>query len=471
MDSKTNRLLKNTTIFVVGSVGSKFIQFFLVPLYTYTLSSAEYGTTELILTTINLLMPVFSISIADGLLRFGLDPSLKKEQVMKCSLFIVLSGSIMSVVCIPIFQISSVISEWVLPFLIILNLRIYKDVFAIHLKIQDKNRLFAIDGMLYTFVLCITSIIFLVWFKLGIQGYFLAYIVANIESIIFLIIVGKPFKNFTHEKIDCRLITSIVIFSLPMIINGISWWIINASDRYMLQWFMSESDVGIYSVSAKIPSFITTFTGVFNQAWIISAVIEYDSEKEKRFYSDTFYKYYMLLFISSSFLMLIIKPFMKVYVSSEYFIAWKYTPFLICSACFSGISAFTAGIYSATKKNINVTITTSLGAIINIVLNFILIPHIGVMGAAIATYFSWMIIAFVRIFDIQKYFAFPIDYRKFVLYSCLTFVQCVSVTFFGNIGYVVSGIIIIFLLLNEKIFLKSLLYGIIRRIKFETTKK
>lgn len=168
MDSKTNRLLKNTTIFVIGSVGSKFIQFFLVPLYTYTLSSAEYGTTELVLTTINLLMPVFSISIADGLLRFGLNPSLKKEQVMKCSLFIVLFGSIMSVVCIPIFQISSVISEWMLPFLMILNLRIYKDVFAIHLKIQDKNRLFAIDGMLYTFVLCITSIIFLVWYKLGI---------------------------------------------------------------------------------------------------------------------------------------------------------------------------------------------------------------------------------------------------------------------------------------------------------------
>lgn len=167
MDSKTNRLLKNTTIFVIGNVGSKFIQFLLVPLYTYTLSSAEYGTTELVLTTINLLMPVFSVSIADGLLRFGLDPSLKKEQVMKCSLIIVLFGSVMSVICIPIFQISSVISEWMLPFLIILNLRIYKDVFAIHLKIQDKNRLFAIDGMLYTFVLCLASIIFLVYFKLG----------------------------------------------------------------------------------------------------------------------------------------------------------------------------------------------------------------------------------------------------------------------------------------------------------------
>lgn len=467
MDSKTNRLLKNTTIFVIGNVGSKFIQFLLVPLYTYTLSSAEYGTTELVLTTINLLMPVFSVSIADGLLRFGLDPSLKKEQVMKCSLIIVLFGSVMSVICIPIFQISSVISEWMLPFLIILNLRIYKDVFAIHLKIQDKNRLFAIDGMLYTFVLCLASIIFLVYFKLGVRGYFFAYIVANIVSIVFLIIVGKPFKNFLLEKIDYGLLKSIVIFSLPMIINGISWWIINASDRYMLQWFMSESDVGVYSVAAKIPSFITTFTGVFNQAWIISAVIEYDSEKEKRFYSDTFYKYYMILSISSSFLMLIIKPFMKIYVNSEYFIAWKYTPFLICSAFFSGISAFTAGIYSATKRNTNITITTSLGAITNIILNFFLIPYIGIMGAAMATYFSWMLIAFVRIFDTQRYFSFPIDYRKLILYICLTFIQCVSVTFFEPMGYVVSGIVIIFLLLNEKIFFKSILYGIRRRMKHD----
>lgn len=450
MDRKTNKLLKNTTIFVVGNIGSKFIQFLLVPLYTYTLSSSEYGITELILTTVNLLMPVFSVSIADGLLRFGLDSHLKKEQVMKCSLLIVLFGSIMSVVCIPIFQISSVISKWILPFLIILNLRIYKDVFAINLKIQDKNRLFAIDGILYTLTLCIANIIFLAWFKLGISGYFLAYIIANVLSIIFLIVVGSPFKNFNNETLDPKLLKSILIFSLPMIVNGISWWIINASDRYMIQWFMSESDVGIYSVASKIPSFITTFTGVFNQAWIISSVIEFDNENEKHFYSETFHNYYAILFFGSACLLAIIKPFMKLYVSQEYYIAWKYTTFLICSSVMSGIGAFTSGIYAATKKNTNVMLTTITGALFNIILNFILIPTIGVMGAAIATYISWTVIAITRILNIRSFFPFYINFDNIVIYSVLTLVQCISMVYCGYLGYIFSFISISVLIFREK---------------------
>ena len=80
MDNKSKRLINNTIIFFIGSLGSKFIQFFLVPLYTYALTTEQYGVTEIVLTASNVLMPVFSVSIADGLLRFGLDKKLKKEE-------------------------------------------------------------------------------------------------------------------------------------------------------------------------------------------------------------------------------------------------------------------------------------------------------------------------------------------------------------------------------------------------------
>lgn len=463
MNLKTKKLVKDTIIFTIGNIGSKFIQFFLVPLYTYTLTTSEYGITELVLTAVNLLMPVFSVSIADGLLRFGLDKKLNKNDVLKCSVMIVFFGTILSCLCIPLYKISKTLEDWTIFFLLILNLRIYRDIFAIYLKINDKNKLFAIDSILYTFSLCAFSIFFLAYKQMGIFGYFLAYCFANTFSIFFLAIVGKPIKALINGKLERKLFSQLVMYSLPMIINGVAWWITNASDRFMLEWFMTDSDVGIYSAAAKLPALVTTFTGVFNQAWIISSVIEYDNEKEKTFYSNTFHNYYFLLFLATSILLGIIRPFMRIYVSQSFYEAWLYSGFLICSATVSGVAAFMVGIYASTKKNTHVMYTTLLGAVSNIVLNYYLIPRIGIMGASVATYFSWFIIAMVRIIDVHKIFSFYIDYKRIVFYICITFSQCCFVTFSETFGYVFSVMTVLVISLAERNHLKGLVNDILSR--------
>ena len=465
MDRKSQRLVKNTMVFMIGNIGSKFIQFFLVPLYTYTLTTSQYGITEIVLTAANLSMPIFSVSIVDGLLRYGLDHKLNKNCVLKSSLVIVCVGTVFSVLFIPLFSINSTLKEWIIYFILILNLRIYRDILSIFLKIQEKNTWFAIDSMLYTFELCGLSVIFLVWLKLDISGYFMAYVFSNILSIIFLLIVGHHLSALQQGFVDKTIVKELVKYSVPMILNGMAWWITNASDRFMLQWFMTDSDVGIYSVAAKLPAFVTTFTGVFNQAWIISSVIEYDNENEKRFYAETFQKYYTLLFVGAALLLLIIKPFMQIYVSEDYYISWRYAALLICSSIVSGVAAFTVGIYAAAKKNINVMLTTLIGAIVNIILNLILIPYIGIMGATVATYISWAVIAFIRLNDIKKFFPFKINHRNIILYTLLTLLQCVCVMFLDGWGYIISFITILILLIMERKMIGMLLFQIKRRFK------
>ena len=136
--SRNKTLLNNTFVFMIGSIGSKFIQFFLVPLYTYTLTTEEFGVTELVLTAAGLLQPLFSMSIADGLLRFGLDKNLSKEQVKRCALILTFIGTLLSFILIPLFQLERTINRWLFFFLAIMTARIYRDIFAINLKIYDK---------------------------------------------------------------------------------------------------------------------------------------------------------------------------------------------------------------------------------------------------------------------------------------------------------------------------------------------
>ena len=427
MDNKSKRLINNTIIFFIGSLGSKFIQFFLVPLYTYALTTEQYGVTEIVLTASNVLMPVFSVSIADGLLRFGLDKKLKKEDVLKNSMLIVLVGTILSIILAPLFQLYSGLNHWIIYFLLILNLRIYRDIFAINLKIHNKNMYFALDSIIYTFVLCAFSVLFLTILKMGIVGYFISYIVANIISIIYLNIVGTPIRDLLKGKINKVLLHDLIVYSIPMIANGIAWWVITASDRFILQYFKGEASVGIYSVASKIPTLISTFSGVFMQAWIISAVTEFDEEREKQFYSKVFHKYYVAMFAAATCLISVVRIFMHFYVSPDFQIAWKYTPLLISGAIYSGMFAFYVGIYAAAKNSKNVTITTVIGATINIALNCILIPYIGIQGAVIATYIAWMITTMIRIIDTKKILNFFIDYKRLFLLMIINLVHCICI--------------------------------------------
>ena len=132
---------------------------------------------------------------------------------------------------------------------------------------------------------------------------------------------------------------------------------------------------------------------------------------------------------------------MHLYVSQEFEIAWRYTPFLILSTVFSSIAAFYAGIYAAAKKNINVMFTTLLGAFLNIGLNYWLIPHTGVMGAAIATMLSWGAIFVIRYFDVQHFFSFSIDKKMLALASSLVLAEGILIIYGGNWGFVISIII------------------------------
>ena len=136
--------------------------------------------------------------------------------------------------------------------------------------------------------------------------------------------------------------------------------------------------------------------------------------------------------------MSVIRPFMRIYVSPEYYEAWQYVPFLLCGTACSCIAAFSAGIYAAARKNISVTVSTLTGAVVNVALNMLLIPRMGIMGAAIATFISWGIIAVYRLVDMRRFFAFPIHYFSLALYAVLLLIQCIAVTYFGWISIVIS---------------------------------
>ena len=255
-DNKYYQLVLNTLLFALGSLGSKFMVFLLMPLYTNALTPAEYGVSELVITGTNLLIPFVSVSIQDATLRFALDKNNKSGEVLKNTVLILAIGSLVTCLLYPVMGLYEAIDGWTQYLAILTIIYMVRNALSIYIKAIGKTVLYTVDSVLYTLLLMVSNIVLLTFVKLGLAGYFYAIIISTVGSILFLCIFGHLISSCLKSRINRFLLKKMIVYSLPMILNSVSWWIINSSDKVMIEYFISASASGIYSVASKIPSIL-----------------------------------------------------------------------------------------------------------------------------------------------------------------------------------------------------------------------
>lgn len=460
--NKYKRLASDTFLFAIGNFGSKLIMFFLLPLYTKYLSKAEYGTAELVDTISVLIVPIVSLMIYEAVLRFALDKNINNKNVLLNAIIVFLGGALISLLLTPLLGLYHGLKDWKWFVYIYAVLDVFRFILFNYIKAKDKIKSYVLISLTQTLTLAISCIVLLTILKMNILGLLSATIISNVVVIIIAIIVSGAIKDLKEAKFDKKLFIDMVKYSAPLVFNNISWWIIQSSDKIMVESFLGSAELGLYSVACKIPAMINIITNVFGQAWGISSVKEFDSTKDESFYSKIFKMNSLVVFMACSCLLLIIRPFMGVYVSKEFSESWKFVPFLLVAATFSSIAMYFIGIYTATKKTTASSLSTIISAIVNVVLNLILIPRIGVMGAVIATAIAYLVSVVYRMINTRKYYKFKINYALFIVESILISIQAYLVITLNN-SYIASGLIIIFLIsINYKSF-KEILDNMKRR--------
>lgn len=456
MDIRIKELVKNTFVFGLGLVGAKMIQFFLLPFFTNNLSTSEYGTIELIITLASLMVPIVTMQISDAVLRFGLSKDYNLKAIFQNTIVLLSFSSIFTIIISFVFLFWNDVSEWTTFLCLIIILQSFRTNFAIFAKVKDKNLIYSIDGIVYALINACSNIVTIKFLGLGICGYLISEIISLLISIVFLFVsckYKKEVKGFTKVKLP--LMIEMVKYSLPLVFNGISWWITNFSDRAILTIFYPLSFVGIYSVAAKIPAIITTALSMFTQAWIMSSVKEYEEGNRTHVFQKVYNIYSSFLFLGVTLAILVVKPFLSIYVGKEFYEAWQYVPFLLVGISFLGISNYFSGIYVAAKKNIKEVKTTMICAVINIVLNFLLIPYFGIYGAVIATLTSYVAIVIIRIIDIRNIIQLNANIKYILFNLCSLLSMSFLLINNDNFIFLLSGIFnlllnLCFLVINIK---------------------
>lgn len=453
------RLAKGTVVYMIGNLSSKILQMLILPIITASLVTSEYGYYDLIVTTISLVTPVVTLQMIEGMFRYMFNASEDNQRKTVSTVTAFLLCGIVALAGL-IVILNFVIPAVQYPVLIFLNyvaniLFNYMQKLA---RCQQKNRQFAVSGVINTIVMLGCQALTLLAFKMSVEGMLISNAVSYIIASLYLSFYLSIKKWVSCDSIDKDKFKELLKYSAPLIPNSVGWWVVASSDRYVITWVMGAAANGIYSIAGKFSQLLTFVTTVFQLAWQESAIMEENSEERDKFYTRTF-NIYMKLLLGGY---LVVLPFIKIIIpillAESYQVGWLYNPILLIGAVFSAFSQFYGSAYLVFKKTGGAFSTTVVAAIINISIGMSLIQWIGLFAPALGTAVSFGVQWILRAHQMRDYFKVKIDLCSlFLLLVCGTVITFVYYMDSMLLQYLCmfSGVIV-FLMVNKEMVLMAL---------------
>lgn len=462
-------LVKNSAFIFIGKMATVLANLLLLPLYTSILSTEEYGTVELITTIIGLALPMITLYIEQGMFRYMIE-NIEVEKRDSYS-----ASSFKLMFCMT--------TGYIFVFLVVMRLISFKYTYYIaaivftqalfnwmlqYMRGIRKLGQFSLMSFLSSFITICLNILFLVKLKIGVQGVLISNSIAPFVVFLLFFLKHKVYKLVLFNKYDGSKIREMLKYSVALIPNSLSIWVLNSSDRLIVRQYMGIGNTGILSASHKFVSYYGYVNSTFLTSWQESGTIHYRDEDRDDFFNKTLEKTFDL-FAAFSVLIIAVVPivFSILIPNKSYSQAYFAIPIYIIAELFNTIIGFLGVIYIANKKTIIISISTMIIAALNIIVHVSTIKAIGLYAAAVSTAFSYFCILIFRIIDTKKYINLKYNWMHyalyFVLYGIVTYVYYKKSLI---LSLLVFTIVFLFLMFINR----NLLKGVIAYVKKKISK-
>lgn len=467
--SKGKDLAKNTAIVSIGKICTQLITFFLLPVYTAVLSNEEYGVVDLLNTLTSLLLPIVTLQIEQGIFRYLIDCRENNEKQIKLITTIIRFMIIQSIVCIVIFLCVSPFIHNEYKYFLMANLLmgIFSSLLLQICRGLGDNATYAIGSFITGAFTVVLNVIFIVAFRWGAYGMLGATAISNFICAVYIFLKRKIYKYIKPKQFDKTILKEIIKYSVPLIPNMISWWIVSASDRTIISAVIGIAQNGIYSAANKFSGVFTTLYSVFNLTWTESAAININSEDRDEFFSkilDFVIRFFGSLCLGT----IAIMPFVfNILINEKFAKAYYQIPILILGSVFNILVSFLGSIYVAKKLTKEIAKTSVIAAIINIFVNIVLIKSIGLYAASISTVIAYALMFIYRWIDVKKYVKFNVNKILMlvfiIMYGITMFTYYLRNTISSIVVLVIVSIFAIIINLNSVSYLKQIVKDKIKK--------
>lgn len=401
-------LLGNTLVFALGGLAVKAVSLVLMPLYTTALTAGEYGTAELLNSAIEIVLPLLSLGVVEALYRFSIDDDVRKDELFAGSL-VVLSGGIVctGVLC----ALGSVV--WGMEhagsfFVLFCSVCVFKATTQLARGLGHVRR-FVVYGLINALAMVVSTYLLLFRARLGVEGYLWSFAIGYLMGGLVAFLGSAEYRLLVPFRVDRVLLRRMLVYSLPLVPNLLSWWLVSVSGRYVVLWGSGVVAAGLFTAASKMPALVNIVASVFQQAWQYSTAREINSPDRGAFFGSVLRGYSLATLSAAGLVIALNRPISRVMLQAEFSEGWRYVPLLMLVASFGVISIFFESFYQALKNSGVLMASTAMGAVVNVILGVALVPFMGPWGAGLAGAVAYALILLVRARDLRRRIDLPID--------------------------------------------------------------
>lgn len=452
-EQNDKKLVKGTIIYAIGNFGTKILAFLIVPLYTYYISTSDMGDYDLVTTTVALFTPIITMRISDAAYRWLLHNIDKKKNCISATYRVIIFGTCLSAALLLLVN-AIVPIKYCYYFIGLLVLGRWLESLQTLLRGLQKQGLFALSGIVQSIIFLGLNVLFIVIFHQGVDGMFRSSLISYSATILMMLILEPQLRTGVISTQENRALTKEMLkYSAPLVPSGLSWWVMGASDRYVIRFILGSAANGIYAVANKFPTILSMLFTIFNYSWTDVAIGNLKEGKETSEYSSRIFEsLYELAFCFAIALIPVTKIVTKLILSNSYKSASIYISFLYLGALFQGLTAFiTAGLLQGTKTG-SIARSSSIGAAVNLGIDLACMKFIWIQAASFSTFCGFFVMWLCRMHDTQKITPVHLDKKKFVPLFVLSVAMATITIWTNNIADLILTVagIILFFVVNRK---------------------
>lgn len=448
------RVLRGTGVYLIGTIFTKMIQFFLLPIYTESLSPLEYGTYDLELAYATILWSSIYLDIYGGILRFIFEYKDNKEKPVYNGLLIFLSSTVLYGVFILIANlIFGNIFQYPIWIFLVGFTTVLQQVVGYVSRGYGDNRTFIIGGILGSIFTFTTAFLFLKIFSMQYYAIYLSTIIGMVVNAVYVGYKIHFFKFIKMRYYDYKVLYEMLKYSIPLSVNSVSYWLLTGANRIIIANFLSVSENGLYAIVGKFGAIISLFTQAFQMAWQELSFSKAGTNNEDlgSFYTKALNKFLIVILGGATITIPFIKFIFPILIDSKYSEAIYLVPFTILAAVFTAYSSFLSSIIGTLKKTKIIFTTTLSGAVVNIVFLLLTINILGIQSATISLTLGYFVMFIRRLQLVNKTLQVNVHWKDFIISCAVYFVTSSVFTYYGNLINVgMLFIVIIFYLIYFK---------------------
>jgi O-antigen/teichoic acid export membrane protein len=422
--AQLRRLAKHSAIYGLGGIVSRILAVLLLPLYTRYLSTADYGKIETLVAGTTVLVILLRAGISSAFFRFYFDSAeaAARRLVLRTSFWFTMTTATAGLVAgvalaAPISQLlfgETHDADLVRAAFVGLWAQMNYEQMTSLFRVEERSVAFVLASLANILITVGATLVLVVALDEGPLGVLVGNFTGTL--IVYLALLGYR-REQLGLQFDRGLLRAMNRFGLPLVPSALALWATNFVDRFFLIKLTDPAEVGRYSLAVRIASAMVLLLTAFRMAWPAFAYSLEDDRVARRTYS---FVLTYLMFVTSwiALALSLLAPWVVRVLAPDNRDFWSASrvvpPLAFAAVAFGGYVVMAIGVGRARRTQFN-WVVTGAAAVVNVVLNLILIPPYGMMGAAIATVAAYVLMFVGMTLNAQHVYRVPYQWRRVVL--------------------------------------------------------